>query len=84
MHSHIHYVSKETIRLIVYETCQAIYCRLHSTVFPPRTPEKWIQTANEFETSFGIPNVIGAIDGKFIEIQKPDNSGPLYYSWRGI
>ena len=31
-----------------------------------------------------MPNVIGALDGKYIQIEAPANSGTLYHSYRGF
>lgn len=84
MHSDMHYVSKDSIRTMVYETCEAIYFRLHSTSFPVITRGKWLQISGAFENAFGIPHVIGAVDGKLVETLKPPNSGSLYYAYKGI
>ncbi|KAI8120457.1 hypothetical protein CVS40_8297 [Lucilia cuprina] len=50
---------------IVYETCDAIWDKLHSIYFSP---------PNMCELKTGIPNCLGAIEGKHIRIVCPKNS----------
>lgn len=48
----------------------------------PTTTEDWIEIANEFERLYNFPRCIGCLDGKHIEITKPEDSGPSYYNYK--
>ena len=50
---------------------------------PSRTPE-WKKIAEDFNEIWNLPNVIEAIDGKHISIERPKNSGSLYYNYKGF
>ena len=48
----------------------------------PSTAEQWKRVADEFQTKWNLPNCIGAIDGKHIQIKAP-NQGSEYYNYLG-
>ena len=50
---------------------------------PPPTKEDWIQIEERFCTRWNFPNCIGALDGKHIVIQAPNNSGSLFFNYKG-
>ncbi|XP_018360086.1 PREDICTED: uncharacterized protein LOC108759237 [Trachymyrmex cornetzi] len=50
---------------------------------PPSTPEKWKRIMNRYETRWNFPNCAGAIDGKYIEIIRPANSGSKFFNYKG-
>lgn len=49
----------------------------------PRTEEKWKEVAQGFNTLWNFPLCVGALDGKRVLIQKPANSGSLYFDYKG-
>lgn len=49
---------------------------------PVPNEEKWDDIAKEFWTKWQFPNCIGALDGKHITIQAPNNSGSLYWNYK--
>ena len=53
-----------TVACIVQETAQAIWNILAPTYLPAPKREDWIAIAQQFETRWGFPNCIGALDGK--------------------
>jgi hypothetical protein len=50
----------------------------------PSTEEEWIEVASSFGDKWQLPNCIGAIDGKHIEIIKPKHSGSTYINYKGF
>ena len=44
--------------------------------------DKWKQIEFGFRTSWNFPNCVGAIDGKYIALQAPPNSGSLYFNYK--
>ncbi|XP_069815805.1 uncharacterized protein [Dendropsophus ebraccatus] len=71
-----------TISSIVGLTCSAILERLRAQVMPPPQPEDWTRITGGFEATAQFPNCIGALDGKHIRVQKPSNSGSLYFNYK--
>jgi hypothetical protein len=73
-----------TISEIVEETCDAIYEILRPVYLKmPDSPDEWKQISNEFWTKWQIANVVGALDGKHVQIKKPPKSGSLHFNYKG-
>lgn len=49
----------------------------------PRSEEEWREIANGFNLKWNFPHCIGAIDGKHVQIEAPENSGSVYYNYHG-
>lgn len=49
----------------------------------PTSPEDWLEIASDFENMWNFPNCGGAIDGKHVAIVCPNNSGSIYYNYKG-
>jgi len=78
-------IATTTVSRIISETCIAIKEALADKfVKPPRCEEDWLQIAREFERIWNLVNVIGALDGKHIQIESPANSGSLYHNYKGF
>ena len=45
----------------------------------PSTEEAWMKIAREFHNAWQYPNLLGAIDGKHVELKKPPSSGSIYW-----
>ncbi|XP_044583990.1 protein ALP1-like [Cotesia glomerata] len=68
---------------IIAETCQVIWDCLQPKVLPyPLTTRDWLKIAGDFDKNWQFPHCIGAIDGKHIQIQCPDNAGSLYFNYK--
>lgn len=81
--SYQYLVGLTTVSNIIDETCSAIWSNLQKKVFPPSlTKENWLNIACEFENLWNFKHCIGAIDGKHISIQCPDNSGSSYFNYK--
>ncbi|KAJ8937744.1 hypothetical protein NQ318_009154 [Aromia moschata] len=61
-------MSHSTIRKVVYETCSAIWKKLHSQHLPRPTKESLLRSAMTFYDKWNFPNCAGCIDGKHIRI----------------
>lgn len=65
-----------TVRYIVRECTYKIWLSLQPLYMPGRkTEEDWMAIADEFFQRTNFPNVIGAIDGKHVRVEKPEYSG---------
>lgn len=62
-------IGKNTVSVIISETCQALWDCLKEMVFPLQTTENWKKIATEFDHIWNFKNCIGAIDGKHVIIQ---------------
>ncbi|XP_068226050.1 uncharacterized protein [Palaemon carinicauda] len=49
----------------------------------PNSNEEWNKVANEFQEKWQFPNCMGAIDGKHVVLKQPQNSGSLYFNYKG-
>lgn len=47
------------------------------------TEDYWLEIAKDFETKWQFSHCLGAIDGKHIIIEKPPDSGSMYYNYKG-
>ncbi|OXU19454.1 hypothetical protein TSAR_013450, partial [Trichomalopsis sarcophagae] len=73
-----------TVNDIIRETCGAIWNCLHSLVLPATlTTENWLSKEKDFEELWNFTHSIGAIDGKHIVLQCPDNAGSSFYNYKG-
>ncbi|KAK4882424.1 hypothetical protein RN001_005743 [Aquatica leii] len=51
-------------------------------VFPKFTEEKWREIAFDFNRKWNFPNCIGAIYGKHIAMQAPNNAGSEFFNYK--
>jgi hypothetical protein len=49
----------------------------------PSSESEWLEVAQVFAEKWQLPNCIGAIDGKHIQIVKPAKSGATYINYKG-
>ncbi|KAF4529518.1 hypothetical protein B566_EDAN015176 [Ephemera danica] len=52
---------------------------LHPLVLQPPTRSEWKQIADEYLSMWNLPNCCGSIDGKYIFMQAPKNTGSTFY-----
>jgi hypothetical protein len=78
-------ISRVTISKIVVEVCQALYEVMGPKYLAtPKTQEEWLKLSEKFEAQWNFPNALGAVDGKRILLQQPQNSGSHYHDYKGM
>ncbi|XP_011690497.1 PREDICTED: putative nuclease HARBI1 [Wasmannia auropunctata] len=81
--SYQYLIGVTTVSNIIRETCKAIWNRLCPLVLPPALSERdWLDIASDFEELTNFIHCIGAIDGKHVTIQCPNNAGSTYYNYK--
>ncbi|XP_064480225.1 uncharacterized protein LOC135393843 [Ornithodoros turicata] len=75
-------IGSTTIKMIVYETCTALWEELMPVYLPNPTPEVWVQSAQHFEERWALPNCVGAVDGKHIVIEAPKHGRSMFYNYK--
>ena len=67
------------------EVCQAIYEILGPKYLsvPNGNEACWAKTSSKFTLRWNMPNLLGAVDGKRMLLQRPDNSGSHFYDYKG-
>ena len=77
-------VGKSTISQFIPEVCDVLWESLQGIVMKmPQTEDEWKKIADGFFEKWNFPNCIGAIDGKHILMRSPENSGSLFYNYKG-
>ncbi|XP_066583085.1 uncharacterized protein [Prorops nasuta] len=81
--SYQYLIGLTTVSHIIDETCDAIWMCFQEKVLPS-TLEKndWLNIAKNFGKKWDFNHCIGAIDGKHVLIQCPDNSGSSYFNYK--
>ncbi|XP_055711453.1 uncharacterized protein LOC129806706 [Phlebotomus papatasi] len=72
-----------TVCKIIQEVCVLLNAHLAHYAFPPLTESTWKTVSDEFAVNWNFPHTCGAIDGKHAKIRAPNNSGSLYWCYKG-
>ncbi|XP_012522028.1 protein ALP1-like [Monomorium pharaonis] len=79
--SYQYLVEVPTVSNIIHDTCAALWDCLNPIVLPNKLQEKdWLDIANNFEIKCNFAHCIGAIDGKRVIIQCPNNDRSTYFN----
>ncbi|CAK1592720.1 unnamed protein product [Parnassius mnemosyne] len=73
-----------TVHSIIHETIRVICDVLMPIVMQMPDEEMWEKVSRDFFNIWNFPNCLGAIDGKHVNIQAPDNSGSLYNNYKNF
>ncbi|KAK0138530.1 Protein ALP1-like [Merluccius polli] len=76
-------VGISTVANIVNQVTRFIWDALVQEYMPVPTTDDWRSIAEGFRERWAFPNCLGSIDGKHVVIRAPDNSGSLYYNYKG-
>ena len=78
-------VPHNSISMLVKEVCEAIIEVYSDEVLvTPRTPEAWLEVAQQYHQLWNFPHTLGALDGKHFAIKSPRKSGSLYHNYKGF
>ena len=78
-------IGKQSVSDILKETCAEMFEALCTTYLrEPSTKDDWLSISKDFENTWNLPHVIGAIDGKHIRIVAPRHTETLYHSYKGF
>lgn len=80
----LHYnfrVGVSTAHNIIGETCQVLWDVLQPIYLKYPEKEDWIRIEAVFREKLNLPNCVGALDGKLIEIFAPNRSGSMYFNY---
>ena len=76
-------LGNSTVQEIIKDTCDAIWEEFAPTELKLPTTEDWQRIETRFAQRWNFPNCVGALDGKHIVIQAPNNSGSMLYNYKG-
>ena len=79
--SYLFRISRASIRLAVKEVCNAILRTFGAAyLHVPNSTGKWKRIATEFGEKWQLENCLGVIDSKHIRVDKPRNSGSVFFN----
>ena len=77
-------ISRHTISRIVIKVSQAIFELMGPKFLSvPNGNEAWSKISDKFNVRWNMPKLLGAVDGKRVLLQQPDNSGSHFYDYKG-
>lgn len=75
-------VGVSTVGKIIVETCAAIWNELSGIYLAQPNENEWREIADSFYIKTGMPHVVGAVDGKHVQIKCPRKSGSMYFNYK--
>lgn len=74
-------VGVSTAYYIIRETCDALWDVLQPLYMKFPETQDWIDIEANFREKLNLPNCVGAVDGKLIEIFAPGRTGSIYFNY---
>ena len=71
-----------TVSNIIRLVCREMWNTLKNVCLPIPDLEKWKSIADGFKVHANFPNCIGSLDGKHIQVIKPQPSGSIIYNYK--
>ena len=76
-------IGRGTISRMLRETRDGIWEALSETYdCPPKSTKEWVGIGKGFEEELNFPNRLGAVDGKHIMIQCPQNADSATFNYK--
>ena len=77
-------ISPTTVGRIISETCNALWDKLMEAghIRTPSTVSDWKNIARGFEERWNFPNMIGAIDGKHVQMFAPAGQASSFFNYK--
>ena len=77
-------ISPTTVGRIISETCNAIWDQLKEAghIRTPSTESAWGKIARDFEDRWNFPNMVGAIDGKHVQMFAPAGQASSLFNYK--
>ena len=66
---------------IVSAVCLSIWSTMRPECVPRPTKEQWELTALQSERTANFPHCLGTVDGKYIQVINPENSGSIFCNY---
>ncbi|XP_069678805.1 putative nuclease HARBI1 [Periplaneta americana] len=76
-------ISPSSISTFVPQVLQALKRKLLPRFLPNPNKIDWETKAEEFWDRWDFPNVVAALDGKHVRIVAPNQTGTLFYNYKG-
>uniref|UniRef100_A0A1Y1MU88 DDE Tnp4 domain-containing protein n=1 Tax=Photinus pyralis TaxID=7054 RepID=A0A1Y1MU88_PHOPY len=76
------YMGKTTVHIIIKQTCSVLWDVLSPIHLKPPTGTEFVKISKGFYQRWNMPNCLGALDGKHIQIQAPAHSGSDFFNYK--
>jgi len=76
-------ISPSSVSQILREILAAIWETMSETFLPTPTVNSMQSTARDYWNKWNFPNCVGAIDGKYVKVKCPPNSGSDFFNYKG-
>ncbi|KAK4887349.1 hypothetical protein RN001_003620 [Aquatica leii] len=75
-------IGRSTASTVIREVTEVIWNVLNEVVLKPLKHDDFKKIERQFSEKWGLPHTLGAIDGKHVAIQCPQNSGSTFFNYK--